>query len=187
VGATTANRAYPYPLFSDSVAPQDDIAALANAVDADVNTIAGRVNNNPMCVVKWSGTGTPTIATGGAPWTAWDTEVLDPLSWHDPSTNPSRITPTINGWYEVRHNFQFNGNATGRRAAPIRLNGSTLYYGDVKAAGTAANVGCIQVVELPLNGSTDYVEAYPFQDSGSSLGCGDSTSTRFSVRLLYRL
>jgi len=37
--ATTANRGYPYPIASDPPAGHTQIAALANAVDADMNVV----------------------------------------------------------------------------------------------------------------------------------------------------
>lgn len=185
MAGTTPNLGFPYPEYFDTNHAQDDIQALAAAVDTWGNTLAGRVNTPPMCIVKWSGTGTITIATGGAA-VPWDTDVFDPLGWHDPVTNNSRITPNIAGWYLCITNFQFSGNSTGRRAAPVRVNGTNLNYGDVKAAGTASNVGAQEISVLPFNGTTDYAEVFAFQDSGSSLTCGDSASSRFSMNLLYR-
>lgn len=188
MGSTTANRAYPFPQFSDAVSGiADYFEDLADAVDVDVEAIANAIYTPPICIVKWSGSGTFTIPNGGGIYSGWDTEVLDPLGWHDPASNPSRITPNINGMYECKANFQFVGNSTGRRAVAVRQNGSTINYGSTWAATTAGNVGGIQTVELQLNGSTDYIEAFMFQDSGGTLACGDATSSRLSAKLLYRL
>src|ERR1044072_1186836 len=61
--ATTANRLYPYPLASDNVRPYEDIQALADAVDADVNPLfTAWTSYTPP---HTSDTGTPTIGTGG--------------------------------------------------------------------------------------------------------------------------
>lgn len=187
MGSTTANRSYPYPLFSDTVAPQDDIQNLAEAVDTDMALYAGRVDTPPMCVCKLSGTPTVSITTGGI-FVAWDTDVLDTLGWHDPASNPTRITPTINGWYQVVSNIQFASQSGGRRWTSARLNGnsSTVYFGTVNNASTGG-LGAQLVTEFPMNGTTDYFEVTAGQDSGSTVGIGDYGSTRVSCRLLYRL
>lgn len=189
MGSTTPNRAYPFPQFSDAV---DGLAGyfedLADAIDTDVNTIAGRVNTPPICVVKASGTPAVSIPTAGGV-VGFDTDVFDLPGWHDPASNNSRVTPNINGWYTIVGDLQFT-SATGatnpRRGAGIRLNGSTVYYGTVFPSGVG-NLGCIAVVDLPLNGSTDYVELWAFQDSGSTVTLSDYGSTRLSVKLAYRL
>lgn len=61
--ATTANRLYPYPLSSDNVRPYEDIQALADAVDADVNPIFTAWT--AYTPAHTSDTGSPTLGTGG--------------------------------------------------------------------------------------------------------------------------
>lgn len=128
------------------------------------------------------------VATGGAVLT-FDTELLDVPNWHNPASNPTRVTPTINGWYQCIGSVQFASNATlGRRAAAVRVNGVTLYYGQVTPnTATAGNMGAFVVANLPLNGAGDYVELYGYQDTGGALAIGDVQSTRFSVQLMYKL
>jgi hypothetical protein len=154
----------------------------------DLNTIDLR--EPPICIAKASGTPTVTIPTGGGP-VALDTDVLDPLNWHNPVTNNSRITPTINGYYQCIGNVQFIGGTGGtnpRRWAAIRQNGSTQNFGVVMAAsGGAVNMGAQVVLNLVLNGTTDYVELMAGQDSGASINIGDYGSTRLSVHLIYAL
>jgi hypothetical protein len=166
------------PLFfaGDQVAATD-----LNAVD---------LREPPICIVKASGTPSISIATGGGS-VAMNTDVLDPLNWHDPITNNSRITPTINGYYQVIGNVQFAGGTGGtnpRRWAAIRVNGSTQYFGTViPASAGSVNMGVQVVINLALNGTTDYVELMAGQDSGSSITIGDYGSTRMSVHLIYAL
>lgn len=61
--ATTANRLYPYPIASDNVRPYEDIQALADAVDADVNPIFTAWT--AYTPTHTSDTGSPTLGTGG--------------------------------------------------------------------------------------------------------------------------
>lgn len=154
---------------------------------ADLNAIDPR--QMPRCTVKASGTPSVSIPTGGGP-VAMNTEILDPLNWHDNATNNSRITPTIPGFYTVIGNVQLAGGTGGtnpRRWAAIRVNGSTQYFGTVfPASAGAVNLGMQVVVpDLQLNGSTDYVELMAGQDSGSAILIGDFGSTRLSLQLAY--
>lgn len=155
----------------------------------DISALQARataLESPPLCIVKHSVIAG--IATGGAVL-PWDTDLLDPLNWHNPASNNSRIIPTINGWYQVNGNVQFASSTTaGRRAAAVRVNGATLYYGTViPNTTTGGNLGAIVITEVPLNGTTDYVELYAYQDTGGSLNIGDLQSTRLSCKLQYRL
>lgn len=126
------------------------------------------------------------VANNGANLT-WNTEDLDTYNWHDPSTNPSRITPTIAGWYNVKGTVHLAGSATShRRAAAVRLNGGTLYYGNLTSATINATQGNSVEHDLFLNGTTDYVEIFAYQNSGAALAVADTTSTRFAVWLTRR-
>jgi hypothetical protein len=59
---TTTNRAYPYPASTDDVRPHEDIQALAEAVDTDVQTIVADWSSyTPV----WSSSGTaPALGNG---------------------------------------------------------------------------------------------------------------------------
>lgn len=154
---------------------------------SDLNAIDPR--QMPRCTVKASGTPAIAIPTGGGP-VAMNTDVLDPLNWHDPVTNNSRITPTIPGYYDISGNAQLVGGTGGtnpRRWCAIRVNGSTQYFGTVfPASAGAVNLGMtVFVPDLLLNGTTDYVELMCGQDSGASINIGDFGSTRLSLRLSY--
>lgn len=117
------------------------------------------------------GTATRTAATGvsyapGSSGFSY-TEVADTLSWHNPSTNPDRITPNREGIYRVTCSAQFGANATGRRDGQIQKNGGDL----VSFYGTGATVRNYSMSAVTYcNGSTDYLAGAAFsQDSGASL------------------
>jgi hypothetical protein len=86
--------------------------------------------------------------------------------YYDSST--SRFTPKIPGWYQF--NAVVNNNGVNTDIYPsLKLNGSTKFgYGFVRAAGAGVftYAGCSGCVYL--NGSTDYVEVFMEQYSGSS-------------------
>lgn len=154
---------------------------------ADANVVDLR--KPACCIVKASGTPAVSIPTAGGP-VAMNVDILNPQSWHSVVTNNTRITPTIHGFYRITGNVQFAGGTGGtnpRRGAAIRVNGATLYYGQViPASAGAVNLGAQVTVDgLELNGSTDYIELFGFQDSGSTINIGDYGSTRLSLWLGY--
>lgn len=117
------------------------------------------------------GKATRTMATGtsyapGASGFSF-TEVADTLTWHNPSTNPERITPNREGIYRATVSAQFAANATGRREGQIGKNGADFlsFYG----LGSQVRNFSMSGVEY-MNGTTDYFNMAAFvQDSGASL------------------
>ena len=59
---TTANRAYPYPAASDNVRPYEDIQALAEALDTEIDTVMDPWSS--WTPVISSDSGTPSLGTG---------------------------------------------------------------------------------------------------------------------------
>lgn len=114
---------------------------------------------------------TQTIATGT--WTAitQDSTILDTDSQHSNSTNNSRFTCQIAGWYSVSGAVGFNTNSTGARGASIYKNGAVLPTGSgaVTATSNAIHVATAGRVLVQL-GVGDYVEMYGWQNSGGNLG-----------------
>jgi hypothetical protein len=81
------------------------------------------------------------------------TEVADTLAWHNPSTNPDRITTNREGIYRVTVATQWAGNATGSRNGQIQRNSSEL----VNFFGTGATVRNYSMSAVAyMNGTTDY-------------------------------
>jgi hypothetical protein len=119
----------------------------------------------------YMGTATRTMATAtayspGASGFAY-TEVADTLGWHNPSTNPERITPNREGIYRVSASIQFGASATGSRTGAIQKSGGDF----VNFYGTGATIRNYSMSGVAyMNGSTDYFVLNQFnQDSGTSL------------------
>lgn len=101
-------------------------------------------------------------------------ETIDTINGHSTSVNTARYTPNVAGNYDCEGQVAFAANITGDRGAQFRKNGSVvagLKYGAQRAmAGTGSFAGiarCGGVVFL--NGTTDYVELYGYQDCGGNL------------------
>ena len=105
---------------------------------------------------------TQTISSGTFTKFQANIERFDTASCYDTSTN--RFTPNVAGYYSVKiGNWWTTG--TGSTAASIFRNGSAVYTEyDYQVGGLTARCEGL----LYLNGTTDYVEAYLWQSSGSN-------------------
>lgn len=107
-------------------------------------------------------------------WSAISLNVttMDSYSGHSDTTNNSRYTAQVSGWYMVSGVVAFGANATGFRAAKVNVNGTTLLNaGNGYAQNTGGTFSCpVTTPNRPvfLN-SGDYVELYGFQNSGGAL------------------
>jgi hypothetical protein len=167
--ATTSNRGYPYPTSGDDVRPHEDIEALADAVDADVealdNPVFGRLiqpatqglADNTLNMIQF-GTSSEVVDVGGS---------------HSESTNNTRVTPTAAGWYDFRGCVAFGGlTATAVFSETyFRKNGTTAIEGAGREQGSGAGAGTHSrqcQAFIYCNGTTDYVELAARQDSGGA-------------------
>jgi len=81
-------------------------------------------------------------------------------------TTNYRFTPTVAGYYQINLNFGISSYQTGERTMGIYKNGS-LYkqFSDITATSIYVISGSCLVY---LNGSTDYIEGWGYQNSGST-------------------
>jgi hypothetical protein len=98
------------------------------------------------------------------------TEDEDLLSFHDPVTNNTRITPTIAGWYRFYGTY-FSATLTTPAlfACYMRKNGTTIPPGNrvtYNAATVSPGVNCTAAISM--NGTSDYVEFVALQDSAGA-------------------
>lgn len=121
------------------------------------------------------------LSVSTSTWTKipFSSEVFDTNNNYDAATN-YRFTPTVAGYYYFTIQT-FMGFSTGRGALSVYKNGSnTIQRLDL---GSNTNGGQSFAVNglLSMNGSTDYVEAYVYQESGGSISINTNGAlTRFS-------
>ena len=116
-------------------------------------------------------TSTQNISTGT--WTkyAGASKLFDTATCYDSSTN-YRFTPNVAGYYYVKFANWF-ATGTSVTAGSIYKNGSAaLTEYDYQSSGMTVRVDGI----LFMNGTTDYLEAYVIQTSGSTLGLDSNSS-----------
>ena len=108
----------------------------------------------------------------------WNVEDFDPYNWHNPTVNSSRITPTYPGWYRGWIAVGFGTSTAGSfRVALLGKNGTHVRSRrDAKPSTTAGHARRIVTPFLiPMNGTTDYVEAFAYQDTGGALALQTSS------------
>jgi len=114
------------------------------------------------------------------------TEDLDLLGWHENTTEPSRITPTIAGWYRASAGavlFQSDGDYI-RAFVEILKNGAfPTPLLRTEAPGNMTPSISLGTRLLQMNGSTDYLEARAYQDNTS--GNANTVDGWFVVELVY--
>lgn len=138
--------------------------------------------NRPAAELR--ATAAQNITTGSFQALLFNTEALDDdpdgVGGHSTSSNTSRYTARYPGWYRVSGSVTYAGNATNRRGAHWRVNGSIVAGTEqVQAAGSASGVGVTTTNPLVYLNEGDYLELYAFQDSGSTLATS-SSSTSYS-------
>lgn len=138
---------------------------------AEFTSVApGWPNNNEQLVGQ--------TATFVAPWT----EVSDNGAWHDPATNPTRITPKIAGNYEVSIDALW-GVTTAQSFVKARKNSATTFRNVIVAANAESGLSgeaAFAVGTMSFNGTTDYVDFTAYMNSGAN-GQGS-----FHILLTYK-
>jgi hypothetical protein len=108
-----------------------------------------------------------TINNGATVKLQFNTKVFDTNSNYDNVTN-YRFTPTVAGYYQVNLAVQFNegGSGAGNYVVYIYKNGTNSgQYNGFTSSGYNPT-GFVSLL-IYLNGSSDYIEAYAFQNYAS--------------------
>lgn len=123
-----------------------------------------------------------TTSTLGTAGTLAFTELADAEGWRDATTNPSRITPTRAGRYQVYIEVEWASNTTGLRVVQIARNGVVNNrVRDIVPSAASDSVGSAHLMtEYTMNGTTDYITFTVLQNSGGAL----NVTARAIVRYL---
>lgn len=150
-----------------------------NDLDARVAVAESFMNDRPIvrliqAAVQSIADNTHTSLTFGTGAT-----VIDTHNFHSETTNNSRVTPTLPGWYEVSGSYATSARADYQTLqASIRLNGANLAP-DSKtgpnATSTQRSVTGGPVLVL-VNGTTDYIEIAGYQDNTANAAANTSVS-----------
>jgi hypothetical protein len=126
---------------------------------------------NPPIFVGYQNT---SQSIGQTVWTpiSIDTTTVDSYGGHSNTTNNSRYTAQVAGWYTVCGVYGTGtGSSTGFRAARIQVNGSPIVAGAVyMLANGSVETGVVTPTKDVYLNAGDYVEVAAWQNSGASLG-----------------
>jgi hypothetical protein len=105
----------------------------------------------------------------------------DPQSWWNAANN--RYIPTIPGYYQVNAMITYASPNSGTYEGFIYKNGNQIINGLITASSGVTTVAVSRNVYM--NGSTDYLEAFAFQNTGSSQNLdGAASRNNFSISLV---
>jgi hypothetical protein len=143
---------------------------------------ASELNNAiPLCILENAAMVIPASAATNV---TFSTEVLDPLGWHSTSTNTSRITPNISGYYFVT--MQLNditgGGALTRALMRMNKNGATLAI-PIQMDTTGEDDDFALSGYVFCNGTTDYIEMNILQTNAGSTN--RTISARFTAEFVH--
>ena len=117
----------------------------------------------------------------------FNTENFDTDNAYDNSTN-YRFTPQVAGKYFVYSYARFLSISDPKQGIVYLFkNGSSVGFVNSMSSGGNGHIGTLITKTIDLNGSTDYVESFGFQDSGSSKDVQGSGSEDITVFGAYRI
>lgn len=98
----------------------------------------------------------------------FDAELYDVNGWFDSATN-NRYTPLVAGKYLICLSVRFNTtNAAATIRAGIFKNGASYSEGSSRINAASVEGGAFVSALVDMNGSTDYIEGFAFQDGGAA-------------------
>lgn len=158
--------------LADSSVTTAKIAAGA-VVQADLAT--GVAGTGPACLVTRASA--QSIPSGSFTKVAFDTKIFDTNNNYNTSNN--RFLPTVAGYYQISLQISIAvPSIVGTVAMQLQKNGSNI----LEQYQTVANVANAYMPTgnklVFMNGTTDFLEVYGFQNTGSS--CNLSSGEQFS-------
>jgi hypothetical protein len=126
-----------------------------------INTIAQSANEKPVCRVTAGAT--QNLANNTVVPLAFSAEEIDTHNIHDITTNNSRITPTVAGYYEFSGACFFPSKSDWTNVNIfVRTNGTNAWVSNARLGTPAVTGGSwslnLQPIIILMNGTTDYAE-----------------------------
>ena len=141
-------------------------AKMADAFVTQAKLGTGVAGNGPAFSAYASAT--QAVASSTTTKIVYDTEVFDTNS----NFASNRFTPTIAGYYQISSGLFLPGSASGGAILYLYKNGGEYAQFSRLNMSSSLNIMGSGSILVYLNGSTDYVEMYVNQNSGSTLNIG---------------
>jgi hypothetical protein len=147
------------------------VPAIAGSSQVTIAAQTGTLNAAGPAFYAIASTG-QSITNGSFVKLAFDTKQFDTNTNYNTSTY--RFTPTVAGYYTVTAQWFASVNA-GRIVCSIYKNGSNYIQGT--GIGTTSNGGSAQIATglVYFNGSSDYIEAYAYQEGSGATTINNSS------------
>lgn len=120
--------------------------------------------------------------------TATYTKVTLDSEFFDTNNNfaSSRFTPTVAGYYQIIASVRDGtGGATGQFISNIYKNGAVFNQTILACSGAVGTTSVCSAI-IYMNGSTDYLEQYVYQSSGSAMNISASSNTTYFQGVMVR-
>ena len=124
------------------------------------------------------------VANGTFAKIQFQTEEFDTASAFDNATN-YRFTPQVAGYYQVNAGCSF-GITVGGMLTTIYKNGARFKDGNYGAGISGLGAESTASALISLNGSTDYVEIYVYQTSGTAQNTSASQTATYFQAVMVR-
>jgi len=174
-------------LFVDKIDPQSGTSLEIGSSGDTITTATGAKPSFLYPAFESVRTSSQSLTTNTKIKLQFDTENFDTDSAYDNSTN-YRFTPQVAGKYFVYSYARFLSISDQKQGIVyLYKNGSSVGFVNSMSSGGNGNVGTLITKTIDLNGSTDYVESFGYQDSGSSKNVQGSGSEDITVFGAYRI
>ena len=111
-------------------------------------------------------------------------KTFDTNNNYDSTTN-YRFTPTVAGYYWIKVQY-FLGVSTGRTVASIYKNGGDVCQTLVLSSNTNGGISVVSQGLILFNGTSDYVEAYGYQESAGAASINTNAGLTFFQGYMVR-
>lgn len=166
----------PVPVPRTFVVGETGVAAYLNAVRDALTFLL-----NPPMLVAYQGT-VQSLPNGAFTAASLDQTLTDTYGSHSNTTNNSRMTAQVAGWYQTDGGISISANGTGNRDGQWAKNGSAITTpGSGLVETPSASFSTTQGMpglQVFLN-TGDYLELWEFQNSGGALNTNTSTFTSY--------
>lgn len=175
-----------YPASTGHARMWEHFQTMADDIDALIRKPLVRL-------VQDSGTQNFTDGVDAAVLFSTGHEKIDTHGFHSETTNPSRVTPNLPGYYRADATFFIQARADWQTigVAVYKNGGVQAPRGRIQPGANAASrtVSCTLMVEM--NGTTDYLEMWGVQDNTANVvvasNAGGSFASVFEVEYIRPL
>lgn len=154
---------------------------------ADINEVIAGTTGKPVVRLIQQSAQSVSDATATLLSYGSGSEDIDTHGFHDTSTNPTRITPTVAGYYRCTVTYHTVSAAYTQLLVGIRKNGSNvdpvLVVRPDAASSAGQSVQC--TVTVAVNGTGDYLEHLVQQNSSAARNTTTAAGFRSTFECVF--